>query len=174
MSVFNLKSSGPKIDDAMIVSDLDALIAKPVAFVFQGRTHLIKTMSTEVFFKTVEGIARLDRLKDKDYSKEDLVNGYLNIFSSVCDTIGRKEVEEMTQAQAMALFQLILDSVTGKAQVGEEKTNAEENNEKKKTELISMPHSSAPNFVARLVGAFRMFWRCLRGNSSSWSRPHDG
>lgn len=164
--IFKLKGlSGSNAPEPVVLSDLDALISKPVAFVFQGRTHVIKTMSTAVFFKAVEAIAKLDRLKDKDYSKDDLVNAYLEIFSTVCDTIGRKEIESMTQAQAMALFQLILDSVTGKAQVGEE-IEPPDSFEKKKTESQSTPRFSALSCVGRLGGPFRTFWKCLRGNFS--------
>ena len=52
-----------------------------------------------------------------DYTKDDLVAVYLGIFSSVCETIGKKEIESMTQAQAGALLQIILDCVVGRAQV---------------------------------------------------------
>lgn len=130
MSVFNFKPARPTAESD-IISDLDALIEKPIGFTFQGKTHVINPITTATFFKVANALSAMDALKNKgDYSKDDLVGVYLGVFSSVCDTIGRKEIESMTQAQAGALLQIILDCVVGKAQV--ERASVE-NTEKKKT-----------------------------------------
>lgn len=117
---------------ADIVCDLDALIAKPVGFTFQGKTHVIKPISTLVLFKAIDGIGGLQGLSSGKYSQDELVNAYVKIFSSVCDTIGRKEVEAMTESQKLALFQIILDCIKGKAHAPTNSTEAA-TEEKKKT-----------------------------------------
>lgn len=115
MSILNFRSKSSK--DVDIVSDLDALIAKPVAFRFNGKVHAIKPISVVEFYKYANALAALNSLRDKKCTTEDLVEAYINIFSAVCDTITEKDVNNMTQAQAAALFQLTIDAVYGKAQI---------------------------------------------------------
>lgn len=116
MSVFKFKPA--RASEAEVISDLDALIEKPIAFTFQGRNHIINPITTETFFKVANALSALDAMKSRsDYTKDDLIAVYLGIFSSVCNSIGKKEIESMTQAQAGALLQIILDCVVGRAQV---------------------------------------------------------
>jgi hypothetical protein len=122
---------GQQMPSADIVCDLDALISKPVGFTFQGKTHVIKPISTLVLFKAIDGIGGLQGLSSGQYSQEELINAYVKIFSSVCDTIGKREVEAMTDSQKLALFQIILDCIKGKAHAPAHSENGEE--EKKKT-----------------------------------------
>lgn len=98
-----------------IVMDLDDLIASPVAFVFKGKTHYIKPLTTKEFFSATNELSKMLELgKKKTVSADELVTVYANLFASVCSTIGRREVEQMQQSQVSALFQLILDRVQGK------------------------------------------------------------
>ena len=128
MSLFSLKS---KIEStAQVVSDLDALVAEPIAFRFKGRVHEIKPISTLELLKFTNAFAILQGLNEKSgtVSVEELVTAYAEVIGSVCPTITREHVQEMTQAQVGALFQLVMDSVTGKAHAapgvsGEEKKN---------------------------------------------------
>ena len=111
-----------QVDNAEIITDLDALISKPIAFLYQGKKHLIKPITTEVFFKITNALARMSSMKDKkDLTEKELVQMYVDCFSSVCETIGAKEVEGMTNAQCGALLQAILDCVNGRAHIEDEK-----------------------------------------------------
>lgn len=125
MGLFGTRKVAQSHSDARVFADLDALIAEPVAFRFNGETHLIKPVSTKEFFKLTNALARLDELRNaKTVKKDELVEAYSALISGACDTIGRKEVETMTQAQVGALFQLILDCITGKIYArDEEKKN---------------------------------------------------
>ncbi len=115
MKLFSLRPTRQEFKDADIVSDLDKLISEPTAFRFQGRTHLIKPITTEDFFKLSNALARLDALKEaKNVQASDLIDAYTQLVTNACDTINRADVESMTQAQVGALFQLILDVITGR------------------------------------------------------------
>lgn len=132
MSVFNFKLKPTR--GVEVISDLDALIEKPVAFKFQGRTHVIKPMTTETFFLVTQAITELEiGARGKNFTKEELIEGYIKVFSSVCDTIGKKEVESMSIAQAAALLQVVTDCITGKVHSPGHPINQNSEDEKKKT-----------------------------------------
>ena len=118
MSLFSLKAKAAQ-PTAVIVSDLDALIAEPIAFRLQGEVHEIKPVSTVELLKFTNAFARLQALNESSgtLSVADLVDAYTQVISSVCPTITRAHVEGMTQSQIAALFQLVIESVMGKAHV---------------------------------------------------------
>lgn len=100
-----------------VVRDLDALIAEPIPFRFSGEVHFIEPITTASLLILLDKFARFDKIaRDKALSVEHLVDSYLEIFSAACPTIKKHHVENMNQAQASALFQLIFDSCTGRAQ----------------------------------------------------------
>lgn len=101
--------------DGTLVSDLDKMVAEPVPFKWRGEIHFLKPITTKEFMQVSEGMAYLDKcMKEGKFNPHDLVKGYARVFSSMCDTIGLKEVEDMTQAQIGALYNLVLETVTGK------------------------------------------------------------
>lgn len=114
-----------EITPATIVSDLDALIAEPIAFRFQGRVHEIQPISTLELVRFTNAWASLSELNGKSdaISVSDLVDAYTKVISAVCPSITRSHVEDMTQAQIAALFQLVMDSVVGKSHVEPDQTD---------------------------------------------------
>lgn len=101
-----------------MISDLDAMVSKPVAFRLHGKVHQIKPIALEEFYRFVNAWTTVLGWKDSDGVKpEQYLAGLTELFQSVCDTITADDVSRLTQAQAGALFQLIIESVTGKAQV---------------------------------------------------------
>lgn len=121
MNLFNLRT-GKKLDGPVaIVSDLDKMISEPIAFRLHGKVHSIKPLSVKEFYKYSNALARLNGLRDKDQvGKDDLIDSYFVLFSSVIDSFTIKDLENMTQVQVSALFQLILDAVRGRAYTDEE------------------------------------------------------
>lgn len=119
MSLFNIKTGKPvEIPEAQVVSDLDAMIAHPIAFRLHGKIHQIKPISVKEFYAFANAIAGIGALeKEEKITTAQVVDLYTRIICSVCDSISRKDVEAMTQAQCGALLQLIVEAVTGKAQV---------------------------------------------------------
>lgn len=125
MGLFSRK---PKQDDAKIVVDLDEILAKPVAFRFAGKIHVIKPIQTKEFYSLANATAELWALRDaKNITPDQLIDRYYALISSVCPSIKRKDVEGMTQAQVTALYQLIMDTVMGRQQAKDQQ------DEKKKT-----------------------------------------
>lgn len=65
---------------------------------------------------TVNGMARLDMMRKRnDLTKTELIDAYDEVFSKCCDTIGKKQILKMTDAQIGAFFQHVIDCITGRA-----------------------------------------------------------
>lgn len=105
-----------------VVRDLDAIISEPVFFKLHGKVREIRPISTAGYLKYVNSLAALYELKDKQtVSADELIDRYFELVSAVCDDFTREDIEEMGQQQIGALFQLILDTISGKSQVEAEK-----------------------------------------------------
>lgn len=117
MGLFKIRdiNHGAENTGARVIADLDALIAEPVAFRFQGKSHLIKPISTAEFLKFLEASAKIGEvIVDKSAKPADIITAYHRLISSVCDTFTRRDVELMTEAQSWALFRVIVETVKGK------------------------------------------------------------
>ena len=98
-----------------MVADLDALISDPVFFQSQGKTFKINPITTEEFLKVTSAFSKIDTLKDKkEITHDELIYHYYRVIKSVCPDIKVKHLNEMTQAQLGALFNLVIDVVQGK------------------------------------------------------------
>lgn len=137
MGIFSLKQGRETGSKMGPVSDLDALISEPVTFKLHGQIFSILPVTTEVMFRAMEKLAAIEGMRDgKSVSAEDLVKRYYDLFHAVCPEITMRHVEDMTQSQAMSLLQLVVDSVTGKAQA---------EIEKKKKEFLARSSPSVPS-----------------------------
>lgn len=109
-----------------MVADLDSLLEETVSFKLHGKTHIIKPVELQEFLKFSNAYSSLFNFSAEnrvdDLSTEKLKSMYFDIFSSVCETITREDVSKMGQSQIGALYQLIVDKVTGKADVDKKKT----------------------------------------------------
>ena len=139
MKLINFKPSRSKVlEDVDLVSDLDALIEKPITFRVLGKIHKIKPISTKEFFRVLNSLDRLNRLNrlDGKFTDKDLLDAYVELVGSVCETIGKSEILQMSQAQVIALVQLIIDSISGKTHAEFEK--------KKKFPISQIQSSDSP------------------------------
>lgn len=132
------------------VADLDAIVAEPTPFRFQGEIHFIKPISVAEFLKFTNANVEFHALmKTKERVTEgDLLEGYARVIESVCDTIKVEHVRKMQQAQVAALYQLIIDVVTGQAETPE-------SGKKKRLKIPlydSAPPPSLPSAPADSVG----------------------
>jgi hypothetical protein len=115
-----------------VVRDLDALIAESIPFRFKGKVYEIEPITTGNLLVILNKFAQFDKVAKKEGLTADaLIDSYLEIFSAACPTITREDIAEMNQAQCAALFQLIFDSCTGKAQ-------SEREERKKKLQELSL------------------------------------
>ena len=102
-------------DSAPVIADLDALIAEPVNFKWQGKKHTIKPFSQKQFLMAMNSYSKiLNATKENKLTYEEQLDLYADLFGQCCDTITRKDVELMTSAQIVALMTLITETVTGK------------------------------------------------------------
>lgn len=108
-----------------VVTDLDALLSKPVGFKFHGRIHIIAPLEVAEFLRATSAIASIEELRKAENPTEDeLVDRYSNVFAVVCPTITKAMVRTMSLQQIAALFSLVLETIMGKAQVEQEKKNS--------------------------------------------------
>lgn len=105
-----------RIEDSKVLVDLDRLVSESVGFRLNGKVHTIKPMTTETFFKVANELAKLSVLRSEtEVDQKAVIGGYISLFESVCDTISKKDVYQMSQPQIAALFQQILNCITGTA-----------------------------------------------------------
>ena len=105
-----------------MIADLDAILSESVTFRLHGKIHTLKPLTVEEFLVYSRSLCNLVDLKEKEtVTPSELVDCYYDLAHSVCSTIVREDIEKMTQGQVAALYQTILDTVTGKA-FGEKKT----------------------------------------------------
>jgi len=119
-----IKPSRSAAQPAEIVTDLDALIVKTVSIQWQGRAHVLKPISTAEFLRVTEALAQMDKLRQREggFKLDELVDVYTDVIGSVCDTIDRREILKMSQAQVAALLQTVIDHVAGRVNATEKKT----------------------------------------------------
>lgn len=116
------KKQKPKARDLSgPVVDLDAISRDPVHFQFQGAVHEIRPITVEEFLNFTNANARfIERLKSSEsMTGEELIAAYAQVIGTVCSSIGEKEIAAMEQAQVAALYQLVIDTVTGHVKTGE-------------------------------------------------------
>jgi len=114
-----------KAEAPAIVADLDQIVAKPVGFRLGGKTHTINPISTKEFWTLSNALVELWALRDaKEVTPDELIDKYHGLVATVCPSIKRSDIEGMTQAQVAALYQLIMDAATGRAQAAQEASEA--------------------------------------------------
>ena len=114
------------------VTDLDAIVAESVSFRFKGKIHTLHPVDMETFLKFTNAQSTLMRtLNDKEnvLTPQALAEKYFEVINPLCSSIQLKDIMDMEQVQIAALYQLIIDMVTGQVP-GE--------NDKKKRQKINI------------------------------------
>lgn len=107
------------------VADLDAMLSEPVAFKLHGKQHVIRPLDVEQFMKLTGALTDIYALqKQKDVTAETLVDTYYALMHECCSSITREDIENMTQQQVAALFELVIETITGKLFAEKKKTLA--------------------------------------------------
>lgn len=137
--------------DTEPVTDLDAIIAEPVSFRYKGKIHTLRPMRLDEFLKFTNAQANLmGSLKDtaNPMTAKALAKKYHEVVFSVCETITIDDILGMEQVQVAALYQLVIDLVTGQVKTGDDS--------KKKRQKIPLYESvqplSSPSAPESLVG----------------------
>jgi len=134
-----------------IVADIDAIIAEPIHFRFRGKIHTLKPMVLKEFLKFASAQSQLNQYIKEDAHKlnlETMAQAYFKVISSVCDSITIDDVIGAEQVQLAAIYQLILDMVTGQVDLG----NPEKKSRKKIPLYESVEHSSLGSVQENLAG----------------------
>jgi hypothetical protein len=104
------------------VADLDAIVAEPVPFRSKGKVHYLKPFSLAEFLKFVNAKGNLEKaMTGSALTPEHLAHAYHAVIAAVCDTITVDDILSMEQVQVAALYQLVIDMVTGQVDSGDGK-----------------------------------------------------
>lgn len=105
------------------VQDLDAIVSDPVPFRFQGTIHYLKPFTVAEYLKFVNAQFNLENSlrNGEGLTAETLTVQYHAVISSVCDTITIDHIKSMEQVQVAALYQLVIDMITGMVDMGDGK-----------------------------------------------------
>lgn len=154
MKIWPARSKALKDKDVEPVTDLDAIVAEKIPFRFQGKIHYIKPIALDEFLKFTNAQAQMSVIlndKSSSITAQELANQYYKIISAVCDSITLEDILNMEQAQVAALYQLVLDAVTGQVDVG-----SDGKKKRKKLQIYeSVARSSSPNAVENSAGPHR-------------------
>lgn len=109
------KRKNMEISPKRIVADLDAIKAEPVGFYLHGKEFTIQPMDVISFMSMLDGYMNLmDLKKVENITPEQLVDRYFDCFSKAIPQLTKKDVSDMTQQQCAALYELVMDTITGK------------------------------------------------------------
>lgn len=106
------------------IADLDAIVCDPVPFRFNGKIHVLKPIELGDFLRFTNAQSVLMRAASNDeapITPKELAQKFHSVFSSVCETITIDDVMRMSQVQVAALYQLVIDMVTGQVETGDGK-----------------------------------------------------
>jgi hypothetical protein len=104
------------------VADLDAIVADPVDFRFGGKIHTLNPFTVEDYLRYVNAKVSLEtEIRSGAITADQLVQSYFKVISAVCTTITIADIKKMQQVQVAALYQLVIDMVTGQVDTGEDK-----------------------------------------------------
>ncbi len=112
-----------KMDNGPI-ADLDAIVAEPISFRFKGKIHTLKPVDLKDFLKFTNAQAALMNAANDPAVKmtaKELAKRYFDVIEPLCHTITIEDVMSMEQVQIAALYQLIIDMVTGQIDMGDGK-----------------------------------------------------
>lgn len=105
------------------IMDLDAIVAEPVHFRFKGKTHTLKPIELQAFLKFTNAQSSLTKNISPDsavMTPLELAKKYHAVINSICDTISVDDIMSMEQVQVAALYQLVIDMVTGQVDLGDD------------------------------------------------------
>ena len=103
-------------NDYDVISNIDDILDKPIAFVLHGKAHQINPVTTREFLEWSKALAGLSALRDKKHNDEkELIEAHLLTINTLCPSITKEDLETATQAQIAAIYGILLDHVSGKA-----------------------------------------------------------
>lgn len=114
------RTAPPKNEGAVVVADLDKIVATTVSFRLHGVIRVIKPIGAEQFFRYAEALGNLVQLKERPLADQKaFLCAFFEVVKNVAEPITLEDLEKCTLQQIAALYATILDCVTGKADQGE-------------------------------------------------------
>jgi hypothetical protein len=128
MLPFKLKEPKKETQKPIVmVADLDRLESHSVGFTLHGKVHIIKPVKVKEFYATIERLASFVSFQQREKLTDAELNaGYLEIMRPLCDTITLKDIEDCSPPQISGLFQIIVDTISGKTHAKAQPLKSEE------------------------------------------------
>lgn len=106
-------------DEFVVVTNLDAIKGRTIGFRFNGKIHKIKPLPVEKYIEATAAMAAIGELianKKRVRTEAELLDAYDAIFSVMCPSVSRADLEDMSVQQIGALYNTILQHVMGAEQ----------------------------------------------------------
>jgi hypothetical protein len=109
----------PFMDEFVVVTNLDAIKSRTIAFRFNGKVHLIEPLSVDKYVEATAAMAAIGELitsKKRIKSEAQIMDAYDAIFSIMCPSVRRADLNDMSVQQIGALYNTVLEHVMGREQ----------------------------------------------------------
>lgn len=106
-------------DELVVVTNLDAIKSRTIGFRFNGKIHKIKPLPVDKYIEAtfaMAGIADIVANKKKLKSESQLLDAYEGIFSILCPSVTRADLNNMSVQQIGALYNTVLEQIMGRDQ----------------------------------------------------------
>lgn len=106
-------------EEFVVVTNLDAIKTRTIGFRFNGKIHKIKPLSIEKYAEATAAMAAIGELimsKKRIKSEAQLLDAYQAIFSVICPSVTRDDLENMSVQQIGALYNTVLEHIMGRDQ----------------------------------------------------------
>ena len=104
-------------DGVELIADIDSIVERTLSFKFMNRIHKLKNLDLENFMLWSNAWASMFELKNKETSEEETLVKYLEVISSMCDSITIDDLKKAERPQIAALFGIVIDHALGKDRV---------------------------------------------------------
>lgn len=106
-------------EELVVVTNLDAIKSRTIGFRFNGKIHRINPLSVDKYVEAtfaMAGIADMIASKKRLKSESQLLDAYEAIFSILCPSVKRADLNEMSVQQIGALYNTVLEQIMGREQ----------------------------------------------------------
>lgn len=122
-SLFGNKEQAAEKSPRVVIADLDAMIGEPGQIKLLGKWHTFKPMAVEDYFKSIKAMDVFFKKEDgSQVTADEMINRYYEILHPLCDTISLEDLNKLSLQQLTALFQVIVDTISGRIFGDQKKT----------------------------------------------------
>lgn len=130
-------------EEFVVVTNLDAIKSRTIGFRFNGKIHKIRPLSIEKYIEATAAMAAIGELiasKKRITTEARVMDAYDAIFSVICPSVTRSDLENMSVQQIGALYNTVIEHIMGRDQFEAQKKSP--SSEKEAGPRMMTSHSS--------------------------------